>query len=147
MAEKWYDSFLAELLREFGIEWWFHRKGRTSAGGTTTTGAPASSQGPKSLLEWVQALPAKYRRELKGLPPEELEALLKLKQEEREAALIARFGMPPSLSESLRETAEGAKEKIRRLEEKIQSSPETMARVEAAREKIGRLNRWLGKRP
>lgn len=151
MADKWYEGFWAEFLRELGLEWWFHRKGRTPAGGTTGATvpqpqAPRPALVPKSLLEWVHSLPAKYRRGLEELPAEELESLLKLKQEEREAALIARFGLPPSLLESLRETAEKTKEKFGRLEQKIQSSEEAKAQLKKANDRLDRWARWLGRR-
>lgn len=118
----WYDSFGAEFLRELGLEWWFHRKGRGAATGGTTTGGTTPAA-PKSLLDWVEGLPPVYRRGLKELPQDELAAILALKGEEREAALIKHFGLPPTLLESLRKAAWN-------LENKLESSPDTRKKLE-----------------
>lgn len=118
----WYDSFGIEFLRDLGIEWWFHRKGRGAPTGGTTGGTTPAT--PKSLLEWVENLPPVYRRGLKELPTEELGKLLSLDKDKREAELVARFGLPPTLLESLREA-------VGDFEEKIETSPETKARLDS----------------
>lgn len=144
MADKWWEGFLPELLRELGIEWWFHRTSRATGGqaapGATVAPQPQAPRRPLVPPALILKLSPEERRlqaprfrgklgdisawsegdqqKLADLPLEELREFFEI--------------FYPTLKERLGKI----KETVGRLDEKIEASPETKARLD-------RLTAWL----